>query len=181
MVSVHWAATQLQGNSDAYPTLCTNERGFAVVHVLFSVIVLSLFVSKLTSILQNMEQHRQRLHRVERQAKIYLEDARISMDVSLRVRKYIQWKERVNGHMADGMTEKELVSMLPVDLRREVLEEARAPLLDRSPVLTAIHGLSVPLYSTLCADIFEIQMHKPGETFFWYGKICKYMYFVTAG
>jgi len=181
MVSVHWTAAQLQGNTDLHPTFSAVERGFATLQVLVSVIVLSLFVSKLTSTLHSLALYRSRMHEVERQASAYLEDHGISTGTSLRVRKYIQWKERTDTRIHNGLSEKDLMGMLPVDLRREVLEQARAPLLRMNPVLIAIHTLCMPLYRALCADVFELAEYNPGESVFWYGQVCNYLYFTTNG
>jgi len=181
MVSLQWAASQLQGETDITPNFSAHERGFVAVHVLFSVVLLSMLFGKLTSILNSLEMYRQRRHQLEHAALRYLHKHKITSDLANRVRHYIEWKQKMDASNGEGVSERELMLNLPVELRREVLEESRKPIAMRSPILHALSELAPSVNSMVCCDAFAETNYAPQDFVFSFGTLCKHMYFAVKG
>merc|ERR1712194_361743 len=126
VVSVHWAVAQLQGNVDVYPGKFNPvERAFAAGHVLGSIIVLTLFVSKITTVMQTIELKQEKRNKEVNVASRYCLVHEISNVLSQRVTHYISWKQGIDeGGAAE---EPLLMKILPEDLRTSLLEEVRSP------------------------------------------------------
>lgn len=56
-------------------------------------------VSKLTTTLQNVENVRARTQLLARNARQYCDEHNISMQLSSKVRQYVEWKARLGGHV----------------------------------------------------------------------------------
>merc|ERR1712070_253626 len=93
LTSMHWAITQFQGTSEITPVMGggrdTFERAYAVGTVVFALIILASFVSTLTNMILQLQQLREERTGMQRAVRSYLCDKNISLELSLRVRKYI--------------------------------------------------------------------------------------------
>mmetsp|Transcript_131080 Transcript_131080/g.330913 ORF Transcript_131080/g.330913 Transcript_131080/m.330913 type:complete len:789 (+) Transcript_131080:73-2439(+) len=181
LVSVHWASAQMQGNVDIYPGVGAGERAFAVCHILCSVVALASLVSKLTTVLHNMQTIKATKVRQVTQARRYLEDHAISTNLSMTVRKYVEWKQVVDSKRHHNTQESELLQILPRDLRRALLDETRSPIILKHVAFVAFRNCNLRFFERLCCDSLEPLSYMPDEHIFSYGMVCSRMYFMVAG
>lgn len=182
LVSVHWASSQLQGgNTNIMPGDSNVEWAFALTHAVISVVVLTTFISKLTTVMQTMEMIKTKTNRQVSMVRRYCEVHFISTALSLRVRKYVEWKQAVDAKQLHDANENELMQVLPIDLRRALLGETRSPLLSKHMVFLACRESNVRFFQRLCCDVMTPVSHLPDVNIFSYGMLCTRMYFVVAG
>lgn len=181
LLSMNWASSQLQGNIDVYPGMVARERGFAVCHSLCSVIVLGLFISKLTTLMQTMEDVSAQMSRQASAAQQYCMQHRISTPLSVRVRRWLEWHEVLEAKRHRSVQEDEFMQVLPADLRRALLDEARSPLLVQHELFHAIRECNIRFFQRLACDTFIPFTYMPEETIFSYGMVCTRMYVIAAG
>lgn len=181
LVAVHWASCNLQGPTEVGPGLLANERAFAVSHVLISVIVLALFVSKLTNVMATMEDIIAKMSRQAGAAQRYCKQHHISTDVSVRVRKWLEWHQILDAKRQLSPEDEEFMQVLPTDLRRALIFESRQPILMQSEVLHACHECNGRFFARLACDSITPVTHVPEETIFSYGMVCSRMHFIAAG
>lgn len=181
LVAVHWAASNLQGNVDINPGDLASERGFTVGHIFISMLVLCLFLSKLTNVMATMEEITAKLNRQSNAAQQYCKHNRISTQLSMRVRKWLEWHQVLDAKRQRGVEEDEFMQILPKDLRRALLDESRSPLLMEHEVFHACRECNIRFFQRLCCDTFSPLTHLPEEEIFSYGMVCTRMYLVASG
>lgn len=180
VVSVHWAIAQMQGNIDVFPgVLVPEERAFAALHILVSVIALATFVSKLTTAMQARDANHAIKNREVNLARTFCKGHQISTPLSQRVTQYIEWKQQVN--TAGGEHETDLMAILPLDLRRSLLDEVRSPMLLLHVIFLAFQTSHWRFFRCLSADSLVSESYLPGVNIFSFGVVCERMYFITHG
>jgi len=179
-IAFHWAASQLQGNVDVYPIL-PMERAFASCQLLASVVVLALLVSKLTTVMQEMQEIKVAERRLLNASQLYLQEHRISPQLAFSVRNYLQRKQAVDARHSHNRDEIELFRVLPAALRRSLLEEARAPTLLAHVLFTAVKHCNGRLFERLCCDLLYSKTVHPDDHIFSVAVHCLHVYFVVAG
>merc|ERR1719221_526717 len=157
------------------------DRGFAAGHTLLSVVVLATFVSKLTTVMHTIETIKSKMNRQVSMVRRYCELHSISTELSLRVRKYVEWKQSVDAKQQHDAHETELMQVLPIDLRRALLGETRSRLLTSHIVFYACRESNLRFFQRLCCDVMTSISHLPDEHIFCYGMLCTRMYFIVSG
>mmetsp|Transcript_102333 Transcript_102333/g.330108 ORF Transcript_102333/g.330108 Transcript_102333/m.330108 type:complete len:328 (-) Transcript_102333:51-1034(-) len=128
LFALHWASSQFQGGIDIYPSLTSPwERMFALVQLLASCVVLALLVGKLTTMMQALSEMRVRERRLINSASLYMEQHQISTRLSLRIKRFLKQRERFQAR-----DDKELLDILPAQLRRTLLLHVRWPSLQNN-------------------------------------------------
>lgn len=181
LTSIHWAACNLQGPTDIGPGFLAGERAFAVCHVLVSVIVLALFVSKLTNVMATMEEIAAKSNRQAEAAQLYCKQHCISAQLSVRVRKWVELHQVLSAKRQLSREEEEFMQLLPTDLRHALLEESRSPLVAQHEVFHACRECNTLFFQKLICEAFTPTTHLPGDTIFSFGEVCTRMFIVTAG
>lgn len=180
-VAVQWAGSQLQGNTDIYAVVRANERAFVIVHTLVSVVVLSTFVSKLTTVMQALEEINVKMNRQASGAQQYCVQHGISMPLSVRVRKWIEWHQMLDAKRQRSVQEDEFMHLLPTDLRRALLDEARSPLLVQHAVFHGCRECNPRFFERLACDTFIPVTYMPEDTVFSFGMSCTRMLVIASG
>lgn len=93
----------------------------------------------------------------------------------------MEWKQTTDSRMHHSRDEQELLSLLPTQLRRALLDEARSPTLLRHPVLLALRDLNLRFFQRLCCECLGSLTCIAGEHIFSFGTVCERMYFATEG
>jgi len=178
LTSMHWVMTQFQGTSEILPGKTVFERGYAVMVVLISVLVLSTFVSSLTNIIMQLNNMRMERSYQKRMVCSYLSQHRISSALSIRVKKYIEWKQKMQRQIDHHQ---QALKFLPTTLQMDLVVEVRMPLFCHHEFL----GQFVHIYPRLSRRIFHDAFHHmtpaPEEIIFSSGETCSRMYFVESG
>lgn len=181
LVAIHWAAANLQGNVDVGPGFLAGERAFAVSHILISLVVFALFLSKLTTVMATLEEITGRLNRQAGAAQRYCKQHRISTQLSVRVRKWLEWYQALDARRQLSVEDEEFMQFLSTDLRRALLDESRSPLLLKHEVFHACRECNARFFQRLCCDTLTPGVMMPEETIFSYGMVCTRMYLIAAG
>mmetsp|Transcript_74022 Transcript_74022/g.117232 ORF Transcript_74022/g.117232 Transcript_74022/m.117232 type:complete len:375 (+) Transcript_74022:2-1126(+) len=175
---MHWALTQFQGTSEIVPGASTGERCYAVMTVLASLLILSSFVSSLT----NMMMQLQSLHSVrnfqQRAVRGYLNYHKISTELSTRVKKFVEWKQKLQKH---NEYNEEVLKILPPQLLMDVQNETRSPTLCKHNFFEIFTRIYPRLTRKVCHVALQHLSPAPEEIIFSHQETCYYMYFVESG
>lgn len=181
LISLHWAAANLQGQADVGPGDVADERAFAVCHIILSVIVLALFLSKLCNEMAVMQEISTALNRQSSAARHFCKRHGIPTALAVRVQRWFKRHQVMDAKRQRGVEEEEFMQMLPTDLRRALLHESRLPLLIKHEVFHACNNSNARFFERLTCDTFTPVTHLPEDEVFSYGMVCSHMYFVAAG
>merc|ERR1712242_62821 len=105
----------------------------------------------------------------------------ISTELSVSVRKYVEWMQSLEAKQQHNDHEEELMQLLPIDLRRSLLTETRSPLLSKHTVFFACRESNWRFFQRLCCDTMSPVATMPDVNVFSYGMRCTRMYFIVAG
>merc|ERR1719221_1130857 len=94
--AIHWTLTQFQGTSDIVPGTTLGERAYAVGTIVMALIVFSSFVSSLTNLMMQLQSLHSKRTYEQRVVRGYLAVHSISSVLSVRVKKYLEWKQRLD-------------------------------------------------------------------------------------
>lgn len=175
--SMHWAVTQFQGTSDVLPGHSTAERAYAVCTVIVALIMLSSFVSTLTNMMMKFQSMYASLTHQDEIVRAYLSANSLSMQLSVRVKKYIAWKQLLEKKRE---VDTALPQILPQTMLMDVLFEVRAP------QLATYSFFSVTLHfprvmRRFCTEAVDLVWPHPNEVLFKLGDEGTRMYFVVEG
>jgi len=177
VMSMHWALTQYQGTSEIVPGISVGERVYAVTTVLFSLLILSSFVSSLTNMMMQLQAlHDERTFQ-QRAVRSYLSSKHISTKLSIRVKKYIEWKQTVQGVHSNT----EVFNFLPLEMVMDLNLEVHSPCLSNHEFMNALLIVYPRLSRRLLHQSLKVLSLAPGELVFSGQETCFYMYFVQSG
>lgn len=182
LTAMHWAFTQFQGTSEVLPGMGgrkhLGERLYAVIVVMCSLIILASFVSTLTNMMMQLQAlHAEKLG-MARRVRAYLSDNEISKQLSVRVKKYIDWKQKMQ--RKDGNSSS-ILSMLPLQLQMDLQEEVRGPLINPHKFFNAIQSAHSRTFRQICHEVLKVVTPAPGEMIFTQQDECTQMFFVVSG
>mmetsp|Transcript_126703 Transcript_126703/g.370232 ORF Transcript_126703/g.370232 Transcript_126703/m.370232 type:complete len:862 (+) Transcript_126703:47-2632(+) len=182
LTSMHWAITQFQGTSEIHPGMGGRrgliERMYAVVTIIFALIFLSCFVSSLTNIMMQLESLREERTGMERAVRAYLSVHSISLGLSVRVKRYIDWKQAMNRTTSAG---EKILELLPKGLQADVLTEVRGPRIVVHDFFSAVQQYHLRQFRHVCHDALENMQPAPDEWIFMPEDVCQHMYFIISG
>jgi len=177
--SIHWTLTQFQGTSDVTPGGTLAERTYAVLFLLMALFILTIFISSLTNrMMQFQNLHSQRTYE-ERVVRGYLSNHDITHQLSVRIKKYLEWKQRLKQIQE---YDEEVFNILPLQLMMDLLDEVRGPTCsDNHPFFSAFREAYPRVMRRLCYEAMTPTSPMPGEQVFSPGDLCTGMYFVVNG
>lgn len=108
----------------------------------------------------------------------FLSSQQVSVRLSVRVKKYVEWRQLMQEKMKDN---EDILDILPLQMRSDVLEEVRTPVLVDHPLFAAVHGKYPRLFRRLCGETTIPMFRAPGELIFGPGDQCFQMYFLVGG
>eukprot|EP00927_Polykrikos_kofoidii_P068823 TRINITY_DN6416_c0_g1_i3.p1 TRINITY_DN6416_c0_g1~~TRINITY_DN6416_c0_g1_i3.p1 ORF type:complete len:1027 (+),score=149.42 TRINITY_DN6416_c0_g1_i3:357-3083(+) len=180
VMAAHWAAAQLQGSTDVLPGKALQQRVFSVIIILFSVPFCALFVSRLTNILMEVHELTKRNAWQCRHVQDYMNRHTISLELAVRVKKYVKWRQSIEKSRPDKADEA-VLNLLPRQLKGELLEETLAPTLIRHCVMATLQRKFQTFFACMCIEAINTLTVLPEELIFTYGMVGTHAYMVEAG
>mmetsp|Transcript_73870 Transcript_73870/g.139525 ORF Transcript_73870/g.139525 Transcript_73870/m.139525 type:complete len:269 (+) Transcript_73870:1-807(+) len=113
-----------------------------------------------------------------RRVRAYLSDNDISKQLSVRVKKYIDWKQRMQ---RQGTQSSEILLMLPPVLQLDLQEEVRGPLINMHKFFAAVQNTHARVFRQICHEVLNPMSPAPGEMIFNQQDECTQMFFVVSG
>jgi len=178
LTSLHWALTQFQGTSEILPGTITLERGWAVVTVMLALMILCSVVGGLTNMMMQLQSLREEQVWTQRAVCSYLMFNKISVRLSVRIKKYIDWKQRMARSLGDA---DRVLDMLPSMLQAEVHTEVRGPVLKTHAFFAALGDAYPKPFRVLCYEALKPMSPAPQELIFAPQFDCVEMYFIVSG
>jgi hypothetical protein len=150
--SLHWAITQFQGTSDILPGYSLSERVTAVLVVISAFIIFSWFVSSLTNMMMRLQQLESDRNTEQSVVRGYLSNHHISTALAVRVKKYVEWNQRMQTYREHDA---KVVQLMPKEIMADLLEEVRVPVVCGHRFF-AIFRLAYPrIVKRMCAEVLE--------------------------
>lgn len=176
--AMHWALVQFQGSSEVVPGTTLPERIYAAVFLLFALMILASFVSSLTNMMMQLQSLTDERNRQQRAVRSYLTAMKISVGLSMRVKKYVDWKLKTQDSQCRS---DEVLSILHPQLVMELLCEIRGPEICGHKFLAGISRSHPRIFRRLCFEAMHVMWQAPHETIFSPADEAEHMYFVTQG
>lgn len=176
----HWSMTQFTpGSMDLQPQNSA-ERAFALLVLVFGMLIFSSFVSNNTSALtrlQNLTAHENSQNFLLRK---YLNEHRISRGLSTRVIRYIELVKAIRKKKIDE-SKVENLGLLSGPLRVELQRELFEPYVLVHPFFAKYRAISAPSMSQICFTAVTNQYFSKGDTLFHAGSQSDVMFFLQSG
>ena len=135
--SFHWAVTQMQGSAEIMPTNL-QERTVSSVHYMLSIIVLALFISKLTNVLQAMAFVKGKEQELLWLAYTFMKSNKIGVELRMRVQRFLNDKASVGKKKKEIAQQNVLMSILPISLCQALILEVRVPAVSHSLLMASL-------------------------------------------
>lgn len=180
LCACHWSFSQFQGTSDLLPTAnsTTMERMVAVLTIMFSVVILSVFVSSLTNIIMQMQSLTSEARQLDTAVRLFLSSNDISWQLSLRVKKYVIWKQRLERKLGGS---NQVLEVLPKGMQADLHEQVRGAQLCCHRLFWALKDAHPRMFRDVCFEALKQYAPAPGEVIFSMNENSSHMYFILEG
>jgi len=178
LCACHWSFSQFQGTSDILLGSNMMERAVAVLTIMCALIILSIFVSSLTNIIMQIQFLSSEARQLDNAVRLFLSSNDVSWHLSLRVKKYVFWKQRLERKLV-GFSK--VVEILPKAMQKDLQEEVRGPNIASHRLFTALKDMHPRMFREVCYDALRPCAPAPGEVIFNMAEACFHMYFVLDG
>eukprot|EP00927_Polykrikos_kofoidii_P005413 TRINITY_DN12147_c0_g1_i1.p1 TRINITY_DN12147_c0_g1~~TRINITY_DN12147_c0_g1_i1.p1 ORF type:complete len:842 (-),score=165.59 TRINITY_DN12147_c0_g1_i1:251-2716(-) len=176
--AMHWALTQFQGTSEIIPGTSLGERIYAAVFLLFALMILASFVSSLTNMMMQLQSLKDERDRQQRLVRSYLQANRINRALSMRVKRYVDWKLQVKGRQN---SDADVLQILPSSLVVELVYEVRSPVFLQHKFFAFMDDAHSRIVRRLTHETMASMWQAPNELIFQMSEEADRMYFVTTG
>eukprot|EP00927_Polykrikos_kofoidii_P071826 TRINITY_DN6802_c1_g3_i1.p1 TRINITY_DN6802_c1_g3~~TRINITY_DN6802_c1_g3_i1.p1 ORF type:complete len:885 (+),score=115.08 TRINITY_DN6802_c1_g3_i1:150-2804(+) len=180
VLSAHWAASQLQGSTDVVSGSTMQQRCYAVVSIMVSILFLAMFISRLTNILAEMHELTKKNAKQSRRVRDYLCRHSISFEISIQVQKFVKWKQRLEKNRCEK-DDDVVLQLLPRHLKAAVLKETHAPCLCKHSVFQVLLLEFPSLFQNVCIEALRSIVCLPDEVIFTLGELPTLTYIIEAG
>ncbi|CAK0794888.1 unnamed protein product [Prorocentrum cordatum] len=177
MTSIHWSISQFHGAMEVAPQT-DNERTFAVVVVIFALIVFSWFLSSMTNAMLQLQQVHEAPTKLNRQLLQFLQERRVSGMLASRVKKFVDLR---SGSPFVRECDVKLLEIMPANLLMDIHEEVYA-------AVVSVHRLFSDMYTVFPGTVRQLsheamleKVEQPGNIIFSTGDACGRMLFVEQG
>jgi len=179
-VALHWSMCFFTPASMNVQPQSLLERIFAVLVLLFAMVVFSSFVSSITSAMTRIQNSRSHEIHQSLMLRRFLKENHVSNSLSSRVTKEIEFilecqKKKVH------RTKVELLSLLSGPLNVELQRELHKPHLVDHPFFETYEKVSEPAMTQLCFTALNVVHFLKGDAVFRVDTKAKNMYFLTDG
>eukprot|EP00929_Paragymnodinium_shiwhaense_P063201 TRINITY_DN31589_c0_g1_i3.p1 TRINITY_DN31589_c0_g1~~TRINITY_DN31589_c0_g1_i3.p1 ORF type:complete len:1004 (+),score=125.79 TRINITY_DN31589_c0_g1_i3:115-3126(+) len=178
--SLHWSLTQFTPATMAVQPQNFPERMFAVGVLLFALITFSSFVSSIQNLMTNLRNLRSTEARQLGKLDQYLSDHSISVQLSVRLRRYLQRSLRNQQH---NLQEKdiELLEQLSTPMYMELRFELHYPLLSKHPFFASYADINQQAVQRICFEALKSTSLCASDSLFSVGDTAWGMYHVAKG
>lgn len=179
--SLHWSLCQFTPASmDVHPHN-TTERVFTIVVVLFAMIVFSSFVSQITTTTAHFWNRRSYANKQLWLLRKFLKKNSVSLDVSLRVQRYLEWVTELQMQCVREQ-DLEVLSMLSAPLRNELTLEVHADHLYHNDFFRSLTSkYSRKVYLKIWDRVISAMPLAVGDALFFSGETPQGMFCVAQG
>eukprot|EP00928_Gymnodinium_smaydae_P067585 TRINITY_DN50587_c0_g1_i1.p1 TRINITY_DN50587_c0_g1~~TRINITY_DN50587_c0_g1_i1.p1 ORF type:complete len:423 (-),score=52.82 TRINITY_DN50587_c0_g1_i1:252-1367(-) len=174
-VCLHWSLTQFHGSTDVMPVTRV-ERLFCAVVLLFSLLVFSSFLSKVTNLTIELSALQEKEKRQTRELNEYLEANQISVELAIRARAFLAKTTR-SQNSVQVITQ----AALPLELVMDLQFEAHNPFLRSHPLFSAINMVHSRAIRHACHDACKQNLCLHKDEIFVKDDPCDSMLIVMAG
>lgn len=178
--SFHWAVTQMQGSAEIMPNN-VRERAVSALHYMVSIIVLALFISKLTTVLQAIEDIKARDSKMVNIAYAFMKDNKIRVDLRIKLQRFLTDKSSPGRSSQAQYAQAELLRILPPSLRQALLMELRTPVTSHALLMQSLLRFHTSFAEKVTCGLISLSQYLPGERVFEQGVICNKVYFLELG
>lgn len=176
--AIHWALTQFQGTSEILPGSTLVERIYASVFLTFALIILASFVATLTNMLLQLQALKDMRNRQHREIRSYLQANQISRALSMRVKKYVEWKLQL---LARSQNDEAVLAILPPPLVSDLFYEIRGASVSVHHFFSLMEDHHPRIFRRLCHQGLNQHWQAPHELIFQPSDEADKMYFVCQG
>merc|ERR1712032_518642 len=125
-----------------------------------------------------LEQLREETNQREYNLRLFLNRYAISTQLSMRVRKYVEWKLQ---WLTTENVDKQVFQLLPNNLNLELATEMRGPFICEHPLFQFVCDAWLPNFRRVCFEVLGAACHAPEHCIFSTSDNPMFMYFVTHG
>jgi len=180
LTALHWSLTQFTPGSMSVQPHNIPERTYAIIVLVFGMIIFSSIVSSITAATNSLKQMNARYQRQIWQLRKFLKDENISAAVASRVTRYsdtvIQPKQN-----KVSLKDVELISMLPRSLYMDLMLNIYDDYLQEHALFRALIERSRTLMQKVCCKAMTKVDLSIGDELFGPGETANFMYFIARG
>mmetsp|Transcript_31593 Transcript_31593/g.87144 ORF Transcript_31593/g.87144 Transcript_31593/m.87144 type:complete len:791 (-) Transcript_31593:158-2530(-) len=180
LTSLHWSLTQFTPGSMSVQPQNVVERAFAVIVLLFGMIIFSSIVSSITAATNSLKNINARYDKQVWTLRRYFREQNITPELLARVIRYsdsvIKQKEQ---HVS--LREVELLHRLPQSLYMDVMLEIYDEVLEEHPLFLNMNSRNKRLMQKLCCSAVQEIILAQEDELFGPGQTAHHMYFVSVG
>mmetsp|Transcript_85586 Transcript_85586/g.163724 ORF Transcript_85586/g.163724 Transcript_85586/m.163724 type:complete len:800 (-) Transcript_85586:93-2492(-) len=179
-VALHWSLTQLTPATNNIAPVNHSERSFAIMVVLFALIMFSTFLSSLTNALRQIQTLY--LHQQEEEAQVrnFLHARGVPLDMARQIWNFYRYhyktpQKRI--HFADL----EVMKKLPQQLRKNVHKHINLPVLTRHATFERFSKMDRDAILSICDTCLTEVFYRNESEVFTSGDAAQFMYFLILG
>eukprot|EP00747_Dinoflagellata_sp_TGD_P091514 gnl/TRDRNA2_/TRDRNA2_165090_c0_seq1.p1 gnl/TRDRNA2_/TRDRNA2_165090_c0~~gnl/TRDRNA2_/TRDRNA2_165090_c0_seq1.p1 ORF type:complete len:431 (-),score=54.42 gnl/TRDRNA2_/TRDRNA2_165090_c0_seq1:220-1512(-) len=178
--ALHWSLTQFTPASmDVQPDNIF-ERIYAIVVMLFALVVFSSFVSGLTSAISRLRESKTDESRQQWRLRRYLHTSSVSTRLSLRIQRYVEYMEKRNrGHIHEE--DVKLLNLLSEPLKQELHLELYARFFKDHPLFKRLDQEQKAMMLKMCSDTLLPMPLARGDVLFFTGEVATTMLVLDDG
>jgi len=178
--SFHWALTQFTPASISVQPTNVYERTFGIIALLFALIIISSFVSGITSALTQLRAMSGIKHKQFWLLRRFLAHSGVPQTLSIRIEKYciFAWDMQAKTLHEESVT---ILLLLSNPLRAELNTAIYQPRMSQHPFFVLLGKISMPTMSRLCTTAVERVSVGRGDALFTSGQVATHMHFVNKG
>eukprot|EP00747_Dinoflagellata_sp_TGD_P100072 gnl/TRDRNA2_/TRDRNA2_167932_c0_seq3.p1 gnl/TRDRNA2_/TRDRNA2_167932_c0~~gnl/TRDRNA2_/TRDRNA2_167932_c0_seq3.p1 ORF type:complete len:643 (+),score=73.89 gnl/TRDRNA2_/TRDRNA2_167932_c0_seq3:246-1931(+) len=177
---LHWALTQFTPGSMPVQPQNSFERLFAIITLLFALVVFSSFVSSITATMTRLRMLNSGASTKLFTLRKYFRQAGISRDLSVRIYRYVNVELDERGNRVQ-QKDVELLSVLSKPLLHELHCDIVQPKLMVHPLFRRLSIESHNMMRTICCEASQETCLVRGDILFCSGEHGREMYFLTRG
>ena len=176
VASIQWAAAQLQGSTGITSSnVVVYERIISVITILGSALALSMFVSKLTNLMADL-QKMSNTQMVTQMVTKFLHEHNINQALSLEVKRYLA-SRRDRAQQQENADQ--VLELLPVNLKRSIVSSIRTPYLTANPLFVAMEDVNSRCLERIVCDGLQSSLVAPSTIIFGQRETCASTYFIN--
>jgi len=180
LTSMHWSLTQFTPASMSVQPQNVYERVFAILLILFAMIIFSSFVSAVTNSMMRLWTLGAGRREELLQFRKFLRQNAISQQLSYRLNRYLQILQVAEQNVLHIKNVK-LIPSLSVPLQQELRAELLMRYVGEHPLFVEISILNPQLLRKICSECINDKFLSRGDVVFIAGQISHEMYFVSHG
>mmetsp|Transcript_137111 Transcript_137111/g.250047 ORF Transcript_137111/g.250047 Transcript_137111/m.250047 type:complete len:708 (+) Transcript_137111:184-2307(+) len=180
LTSLHWSLTQFTPSSMHVQPQNVGERAFAIVIIIFALLMFSQVVGSITSSMTQLRQLSEQQWKQFWLLRRYLRQSNVPLELSHRVQRYLEYaceheKKQVSVNSI------KIMGLLSEQLRENLECAVNMPYVKQHPLFEHLDFYAKLSMTRLAATGMTRTMYADGDTLFFENDSAKYMMFISAG